>query len=142
MPGPLLITTIALALTCSLLYLRHRLVTCNQEPQPSYRAYIMWFAELDGDADGDEDVYEDAEIDDILALRPTEIVGQARRFPRDGGHISTFLLPGRSLTPAHQPDKLHSQTSYHCPTCGQHAWATPTAQLLCGICKRSMQAYL
>jgi hypothetical protein len=138
MPGPLLITTVALGLTCGLLYLRHCLVTCNKEPQPSYRAYIMWFAEMDGYADGDED----AEIDDILALRPSEIVGHARRFPRDCGHISTCLLPGRSLTPAHQPDKLHSQTTYHCPMCGQHAWATPTAQLLCGICKRSMQAYL
>ena len=140
MPGPLLITTITLALTCSLLCLRHCLVTCNKEPQPSYRAYIVWFAELDGYAD--EDVYEDVEIDEILALRPTEIGGHARRFPRDGGHVSTFLLPGRSLTPAHQPDKLGSQTTYHCPMCGQHAWATPTAQLLCGICKRSMQAYL
>jgi len=183
MPGPLLITAIALALTYGLLRLRHCLVACSKEPQPSYRAYVMWFAETDGYADGDDDVHEDAETDDILGLRPAEIVGHARHFPRDYGHYEDdvwanrggsdvsargerlwpqdapchrespfdratdaflttgFLLPGRSLAPAHRPDKLRSQTTYHCPTCGQHAWATPTARLLCGICKRPMQAY-
>ncbi len=155
MPAPLLITAIALALTCSLLCLRHYLVACVKEPPPSYRAYVMWFAETDGYADGDDDVREDAETDAILGLWPTEIVRHARHFSRDCGHyeddvwasrdgsdISAFLLPEWSLAPAHQLDKLRSQTTYHCPTCGQHAWATPTAQLLCGICKRPMQAYL
>ena len=155
MPGPLLITAIALALTYGLLRLRDCLVTCSKKPQPSYRAYVMWFAETDGYADGDDDVYEDAETDDILGPWPPEIVGHARHFPRacgqyedngwasrGGSDISAFLLPERSLARAPQPDKLRSQTAYHCPTCGQHAWATPTAQLLCGICKRPMQAYL
>src|SRR2546428_11508050 len=109
----------------------------------------------DGYVDGDDDVREDAETDDILGPWPTKIVGHAGHFSRDYGHyeddgwasrggsdISAFLLPGRSLARAPQPDKLRSQTAYHCPTCGQHAWATPTAQLLCGICKRPMQAYL
>jgi len=150
-----LITAIALALTYGLLRLRSYLVACSKEPQLSYRAYVMWFAETDGYADGDDDVHEDAETDDILGPWPPEIVGHASCFPRDCGHYeddvwantggsdgSSFLLPGRSLAPAHQPDKLLSQTTYRCPTCGQHAWATPTAQLLCGICKRPMQAYL
>jgi len=63
MPGSLLITAIALALTCGLLRLRHCLVTCSKEPQPSYRAYVMWFAETDEYADGDDDVHED--VDDV-----------------------------------------------------------------------------
>ena len=169
MPGSLLITAIALALTCGLLRLRHSLVTCSKEPQPSYRAYAMWFAETDEYADGDDDVREDAEdahedvedvhedagTDDILALWPAELVGSARHLPRpyghyeddgwasrDGSDIAAFPLPGRSLVPAHQPAKFLSQTTYHCPTCGQYAWAPPTAQLLCGLCKRPMPAYL
>ena len=155
MPGSLLITVIALALTCGLLRLRHCLVTCSKEPQLSYRAYVMWFAEMDGYVDGDDDVREDAETDDILGPWPTKIVVHAGHFSRDYGHyeddgwasrggsdISAFLLPERSLARAPQPDKLRSQTAYHCPTCGQHAWAQPMAQLLCGICKRPMQAYL
>ena len=68
MPESLLITAIALALTCGLLRLRHYLVTCSKEPQPSYRAYVMWFTETDEYADGDEDV----EADDILGLWLTE----------------------------------------------------------------------
>jgi hypothetical protein len=155
MPGSLLIAAIALALTYGLLRLRSYLVACSKEPQLSYRAYVMWFAETDGYADRDDDIYEDAETDDILGPWPPEIVGHARHFLRDYGYykdgvwanpggsdVSAFPLPGRSLAPAHQPDKLRSQTTYHCPTCGQHAWATPTAQLLCGICKHPMQAYL
>jgi len=86
MPESLLITAIALALTCGLLRLRHYLVTCSKEPQPSYRAYVMWFTETDeyagGDADVHEDVadvhedvadvHEDVEADDILGLWLTE----------------------------------------------------------------------
>ena len=134
MPGSLLITVIALALTCGLLRLRHCLVTCSKEPQLSYRAYVMWFAEMDGYVDGDDAVREGAETDDILGPWPPEIVGHASCFPRDCGHyeddvwasrggsdISAFLLPERSLARAPQPDKLRSQTAYHCPTCGQHA---------------------
>ena len=61
---------------------------------------------------------------------------------RDGSAIAAFLLPGQSLVPAHQPDKLISQTTYHCLMCGQYTWALPTAELLCGLCKCPMQAYL
>src|SRR5215467_330605 len=61
MPGSLLITAIALALTCGLLRLRHSLVTCSKEPQPSHRAYVMWSAETDEYADRDDDAHEDVE---------------------------------------------------------------------------------
>ena len=115
----------------------------------------VWMERMIGTIGSMQPVSRAVVTDDILGPWPPEIVGHASCFPRDCGHYeddvwanrggsdgSSFLLPGRSLAPAHQPDKLLSQTTYRCPTCGQHAWATPTAQLLCGICKRPMQAYL
>ena len=120
MPGSLLITVIALALTCGLLRLRHCLVTCSKEPQLSYRAYVMWFAEMDGYVDGDDDVREDAETDDILGPWPTKIVGHAGHFSRDYGHyeddgwerylrLSPPWAVSRPSTPtrqAPQPDRI------------------------------------
>src|SRR5262245_61148738 len=86
MSGSLLITVIALALTCGLLRLRECLVTCSQEPQPSYRACVMWFTETDGYAGRDEDVQEAAETEDSWGSWPTEIVGHARYFFHNCGH--------------------------------------------------------
>lgn len=33
-----------------------------------------------------------------------------------------------------------NKTTFHCPHCGQKAWAKLTAQLICGACQRHMQA--
>jgi hypothetical protein len=152
MPGSLLISAIAVTLTYSLLRLRSFLVGCGKKPQPSSCAYVMWFTETDGYANGDDDIYEDARIDAILGLWPTETVEHAWHCSRDDSHeeddvwasrerndSSTFLLPEWSLVPAYRPDRCLIQTTYHCSTCGQHAWAQPPVLLLCGICKRPMQ---
>jgi hypothetical protein len=31
-----------------------------------------------------------------------------------------------------------SKVKYTCPTCAQNAWAKPTAQLICGVCREQM----
>jgi predicted SprT family Zn-dependent metalloprotease len=38
-----------------------------------------------------------------------------------------------------QQGSQRSKTKYRCPTCGQNAWAKPTASLLCGACLRTME---
>ena len=51
-----------------------------------------------------------------------------------------FRLHWQSLADKPQHNKLRSKTKYQCPVCEQNAWAKPTAQLFCGLCKCSMGA--
>ncbi len=42
--------------------------------------------------------------------------------------------------PANTVKKRESKIKYHCPMCGQLAWAKATAKLMCGECRLSMFA--
>jgi hypothetical protein len=45
-----------------------------------------------------------------------------------------FQLHWQSMPASARGKKNASKVKFTCPTCGQNAWAKPTAQLLCGEC--------
>jgi hypothetical protein len=82
MPIPWLTTVIALALTYGLLHLRSCLVACSKVPRPSYHAFVMWFEETAGHADG----HEEWRMGDSVSPWPIERALRVGRFPLDDGH--------------------------------------------------------
>ena len=51
-----------------------------------------------------------------------------------------FKLNWQSVAPDKKERKTQDRIKFQCPSCGQNAWAKPTATLICGECKTPMEA--
>ncbi len=67
----------------------------------------------------------------------TALVATGFRVPWQSGLPGALPGHGGDAPP---PARLRDKTTFTCPQCTQKAWAKPTAQLVCGVCRLRMRA--